>query len=83
MPLIVVPNTDLLDNHQTDLAEELAGQGYVIYGRLDDPEFASTVSRAEDMRRMTKSWPPINSGARPPSGVSEIIDEEMGFRNLD
>jgi beta-1,4-N-acetylglucosaminyltransferase len=34
VPLVVVPNPDLLDNHQVELAEELAAQGYVIHGSL-------------------------------------------------
>ena len=34
VPLIVVPNTDLLHNHQVELAEELAKQDYVIYGKI-------------------------------------------------
>lgn len=35
VPLIVVPNTSLLHNHQVDLAEELAKQGYLVHGRLE------------------------------------------------
>jgi beta-1,4-N-acetylglucosaminyltransferase len=35
VPIIVVPNTSLLDNHQAELAEELERQGYAIYGHLE------------------------------------------------
>ncbi|MCJ1282754.1 N-acetylglucosaminyldiphosphodolichol N-acetylglucosaminyltransferase catalytic subunit alg13 [Xylographa opegraphella] len=34
VPLVVVPNAGLLDNHQEELAAELAAQGYVVYGQL-------------------------------------------------
>jgi len=34
VPLVVVPNTDLLHNHQVELAEELAKQEYVVHGDL-------------------------------------------------
>ena len=34
VPIIVVPNPDLLDNHQLELAEALAEQNYVVHGQL-------------------------------------------------
>ncbi|KZF24232.1 glycosyltransferase family 1 protein [Xylona heveae TC161] len=34
VPLIVVPNPSLLNNHQIALAEELASMGYVVHGKL-------------------------------------------------
>jgi beta-1,4-N-acetylglucosaminyltransferase len=30
LPLVVVPNVSLLDNHQEELADELQRQGYVV-----------------------------------------------------
>ena len=35
VPLIVVPNTDLLHNHQLELAEVLAEQNYVVHGKVE------------------------------------------------
>ncbi len=35
VPLVVVPNTDLLHNHQVQLAEVLAEQSYVVYGKIE------------------------------------------------
>lgn len=32
VPLVVVPNPSLLDNHQKELAEELSRQGYATEG---------------------------------------------------
>lgn len=34
VPLVVVPNPALLDNHQLELAQELAAQGYAVHGDL-------------------------------------------------
>lgn len=78
IPLIVVPNEALLDNHQVELAEALAEQQYVVHGRLED--FGGALKEAEELRARMKTWPPPNSGVhREAKGLKGIMDEEMGF----
>jgi UDP-N-acetylglucosamine transferase subunit ALG13 len=33
-PIVVVPNTKLLDNHQVELADALQQQGYVVHANI-------------------------------------------------
>ncbi|KAI9672923.1 MAG: N-acetylglucosaminyldiphosphodolichol N-acetylglucosaminyltransferase catalytic subunit alg13 [Trizodia sp. TS-e1964] len=78
VPLVVVPNPTLLDNHQVELAEELERQGYVIHGDLND--LSSAILRSEELRKGPKKWPPASER----SGLSGrdlagVMDDEMGF----
>lgn len=78
MPLIVVPNEELLDNHQVELAEALAEQEYVVHGRL--PSLVQTLDDAEKLRVRTRAWPPPNAGhMRQPKPLKTVIDDEMGY----
>ena len=78
VPLIVVPNPDLLDNHQIELAEVLSEQEYVVYGHLDN--LTQALEDAEMLRKRQKAWPPPNSGVhRQAKGLKGVMDEEMGF----
>nr|POE56384.1 udp-n-acetylglucosamine transferase subunit alg13 [Quercus suber] len=83
IPLIVVPNNALLDDHQVELAEALAAQGYVVHARLDALEVA--LADAEGLRVRQRAWPPVNSGVHRQGGggggvgLKAVIDEEMGY----
>lgn len=86
--LVVVPNPTLLNNHQDELAVELARQGYVVHGRLDVPgDLADAVRRAETLKTRRKEWPPVNSaetkhGRRKAKNIHTVMDEEAGFMTL-
>lgn len=74
----MVPNGELLDNHQVELAEALAEQEYVVHGSLGG--LAPALNEAEQLRVRTRSWPPPNAGyMRQPKTLKSIIDDEMGY----
>ncbi|KAI4277701.1 MAG: hypothetical protein LQ337_001575 [Flavoplaca oasis] len=78
VPLIAVPNTSLLHNHQVDLAEELARQGYLVHGRLGN--LSAALAESDILRRTRQTWPPPNDGADPSGrGLAGVMDDEMGF----
>ncbi|KAL2216247.1 family 28 putative glycosyltransferase [Thermoascus aurantiacus ATCC 26904] len=78
VPLVVVPNPCLQDNHQQELANELSRQGYVVASQVTD--VASAVGKAESLRNRLHAWPPVNSGMRKSKeGLAAVMDDEMGF----
>ncbi|KIW54039.1 hypothetical protein PV05_06431 [Exophiala xenobiotica] len=79
IPLVVVPNADLLHNHQVELAEALAQQDYVVYGKLDD--LKSSISEIETLRKKMRKWPPLRSGEEKyENGIADVLAEEMGWQ---
>ncbi|KAF2276756.1 uncharacterized protein EI97DRAFT_458094 [Westerdykella ornata] len=77
VPLIVVPNTALLDNHQEDLAVAMERSNYLIRGDVND--LAPAIRKAEDFRRKMAQFPPITSGKhRETKSFAAIMDETLG-----
>ncbi|KAL8873565.1 MAG: hypothetical protein Q9174_000981 [Haloplaca sp. 1 TL-2023] len=78
VPLIAVPNTSLLHNHQVELAEEMARLGYLVHGDVND--LPAALQESEVLRKERQAWPPDNRKADPSGrGLAGVMDEEMGF----
>jgi len=69
-PLIAVPNTSLMDNHQAELSDSLAKQGYLAAAT---PESLAEVIAAFQPKQLAP-FPDFDG-----SKFLRIIDEEMGY----
>jgi beta-1,4-N-acetylglucosaminyltransferase len=61
LPIVVVPNTKLLNNHQTELAKHLAQEGYAIQSTTRLEHLQEAIHKTELLQEDNKSrWPPNN-----------------------
>lgn len=78
IPLVVVPNPSLKDNHQEELAHELENQGYVVASHFK--EISSAVGKAEALRSRMLAWPPGSSTNQiHKTALVDVMSDEMGF----
>ncbi|KAF2642528.1 hypothetical protein P280DRAFT_395454 [Massarina eburnea CBS 473.64] len=78
IPLVVVPNTQLLDNHQEELAVAMEKSNYLLRG--DVKNLSSAIHKSEGFRIKMSQFPPITSGKhRETKSFAAIMDETMGF----
>ncbi|KAF1940329.1 hypothetical protein EJ02DRAFT_445582 [Clathrospora elynae] len=78
IPLVVVPNTGLLDNHQEELAVAMERQNYLVRGDVAD--LTPAIKKSEDFRIKMSQFPPVTSGKhRETKTFAAIMDETLGF----
>ncbi|CAO2655687.1 Nn.00g044900.m01.CDS01 [Neocucurbitaria sp. VM-36] len=78
IPLVVVPNTGLLDNHQEELAVAMERNHYLLRGAVKD--LAPAIRKSEDFRIKMSQFPPVTSGEhRETKSFAAVMDETMGF----
>ncbi|EGR52593.1 glycosyltransferase family 1 [Trichoderma reesei QM6a] len=59
LPVIVVPNETLLDNHQAEMAKHLAKEGYAITSTASYLDLQGAIHKADLLWQDNKSrWPP-------------------------
>ncbi|KAK8869512.1 hypothetical protein IAR55_000078 [Kwoniella newhampshirensis] len=74
VPLLVVPNESLMDNHQAELADEMGEQGYLMVSRVEELEQKLPMFLSEEWTKGIKPFPEMD-GTR----FRGIMDEMMGF----
>ncbi|KAI1763946.1 glycosyltransferase family 1 protein [Hypoxylon sp. FL1150] len=69
--LIAVPNTSLMDNHQSEIAEEMERQGFLVQGKIGSLIEAIDIAAQQNAK---PHWPPAaDPNATWPGGLWDVI----------
>ncbi|OAA77240.1 Glycosyl transferase, family 28 [Akanthomyces lecanii RCEF 1005] len=79
VPMIVVPNTDLLNDHQTEMAQHLAKEGYATQAKAELGDLKEAVDKAKLLVEENKSRNPPHaiSSDKPATRLWDIVPEEV------
>ncbi|KAK1246677.1 hypothetical protein MKX08_000479 [Trichoderma sp. CBMAI-0020] len=65
LPVIVVPNEELLDNHQAEMATHLANEGYATMSTARYTDLQGAIHKADLLWEENQSrWPPHSVGSQ-------------------
>jgi beta-1,4-N-acetylglucosaminyltransferase len=80
LPIVVVPNTDLLDDHQTEMARHLSKEGYAIMSTGNRQDLQEAIDKSDLLWEDNKArWPRHDPRAQENQRVSiwEVFPTEV------
>ncbi|WRT67455.1 uncharacterized protein IL334_004427 [Kwoniella shivajii] len=74
IPLLVVPNESLMDNHQAELADEMGKLGYLMVSRVNELELNLPKFLGSNWKEEIEPFPQMDR-----ERFKDLVDDLMGF----